>query len=143
MGFTSVLCVPIGRGKCSVPGSRPHSTHPVSPQNEGGVWDPSHLPLPPQPRFPLPPLSHQAGLPVAAGKRKCVSEKSRPRPALALKCIQPVELGEQLTGEPHGCASGAAMGRVMRTEEKPNTGALWKSGAPPFYILYLGCLSKI
>lgn len=123
-GFTSVLCVPCVC-KCPVPGSRPHSTHPVFSRER--MWRsvlPPHLPLPPQPRFPLPPLSHQAGLPVAVGKRKWVSERSGPRPALPPKCLQPGELGEQLTGDPQGCASGTTMGGVMRAKEKPNTEVL-------------------
>ena len=58
-------------------------------------------------------------------------------------CLQPEELGEQLTGDPQGYASGTALGGVMRANEKPNTGLIGTLEHPPLYILYLGHLSKI
>lgn len=56
----------------------------------------------------------------------------------SLKCLQPGELGEQLPRDPQGCASGTAMGGVMRAKDKPNTRVLWNSGAPPFLYFISG-----
>lgn len=133
----SPRCYACTREGANVPFQDRDSQHPGFSRE--WMWtsgDPTHLPLPPQPRFPLPPPSHRAGLPVAVGKRKWGAERSGP--ALPLKCLQPGELGEQLPGDPKGCASGTAMGRVMMAKGKPNTGALWNAGAPPFIYFISG-----
>lgn len=122
MGATQDLhlcCVHTERGQ--LPHSCVRTTEPVwFPQGmdvgsgAGGRGSPpTPLPQTPQPPFLPPPPSHQARLLAAVRKRKRGSERSGPRPALALERLRPGtplkagELGEHLIGGLQGCASGS------------------------------------
>lgn len=63
------------------------------------------------------------------GRENRVQRGPGPGPALPPKCLQPGELGEQLPGDPQGCASG-----VLR--EKRNRGPMehWSTLLYIFYI---------